>query len=72
MILIRFLGCQILYFFFLLFREDISSLPGVSRFGVNSVIDFLKPLVNLGLSSVLLFGVPANAPKVRKRIIYTY
>jgi len=44
-------------------KEDISSLPGVSRFGVNSVIDFLKPLVNLGLSSILLFGVPANAPK---------
>jgi len=44
-------------------KEDISSLPGVSRFGVDSVIEFLKPLVQLGLSSVLLFGVPANVPK---------
>lgn len=44
-------------------KEDIASLPGVSRFGVDSVIEFLKPLVQLGLSSVLLFGVPANVPK---------
>jgi len=44
-------------------KEDISSLPGVSRFGVDSVIPFLRPLVDLGLSSVLLFGVPANVPK---------
>lgn len=52
------------------FREDdnaiqpIGSMPGVSRFGVNKLKEFLQPLVNKGLSSVLLFGVMENSPKV--------
>lgn len=32
-------------------------MPGISRFGVNSLIRHLEPLVNKGLKSVLLFGV---------------
>ena len=48
----------------LYFREDISSLPGVCRYGVSSVLEFLRPLVKNGLTSVLLFGVPAKVPKV--------
>lgn len=44
-------------------KQDIASLPGVSRWGVNSVITYLRPIVETGLTSVLLFGVPANLPK---------
>jgi len=44
-------------------KEDIGSLPGVSRWGVNSVLGFLRPLVKLGLSSVLVFGVPNKIQK---------
>ncbi|KAK8389724.1 hypothetical protein O3P69_009014 [Scylla paramamosain] len=43
--------------------QPISSLPGVSRYGVNKLVDALTPLVQNGLSSVLLFGVPTNMPK---------
>ena len=45
-------------------REDINSLPGVSRWGVESVLGFLRPVVEDGLASVLLFGVPTNIEKV--------
>ncbi|XP_023320472.1 delta-aminolevulinic acid dehydratase [Eurytemora carolleeae] len=44
-------------------REEISSLPGVCRYGVVSVLEYLRPLVKDGLSSVLLFGVPNKVPK---------
>ncbi|KAB7501024.1 Delta-aminolevulinic acid dehydratase [Armadillidium nasatum] len=43
--------------------QPIESLPGVSRYGVNSVVEALLPLVDLGLSSVLLFGVPTKMKK---------
>ncbi|CAH1779424.1 unnamed protein product [Owenia fusiformis] len=46
--------------------EEISSLPGQARYGVNSVIDALRPAVNNGLTSVLLFGVPSKLPKDAK------
>jgi len=39
-------------------RQDIAALPGVSRWGTSSVVDFLRQPVADGLSSVLLFGVP--------------
>lgn len=45
--------------------EEIPSMPGVSRFGVNQVIAHLEPLVKKGLKTVLLFGVIENLPKVR-------
>lgn len=43
--------------------QPIASLPGVNRYGVNKLADALRPLVQDGLSSVLLFGVPSNMPK---------
>ena len=45
------------------FRQDVASLPGVSRWGVGSLITYLETVVANGLRSVLLFGVPE---KVRK------
>ena len=46
------------------FRQDIAALPGVSRWGTSSVVDFLRQPVADGLTSVLLFGVPdkVNTP----------
>ena len=45
-------------------RQEIASLPGVCRWGAEAVLDYLRPVVEAGLSSILLFGVPANLPKV--------
>ena len=36
-------------------------MPGVSRFGVNALVKFVKPLVEKGLKSVLLFSVTSLA-----------
>lgn len=44
--------------------EGIPSIPGVNRFGVNKMVEFLSPLVQKGLSSVLLFGVIDTLSKV--------
>lgn len=43
--------------------QEVASLPGVSRYGINKLVDAVKPLVEKGLSSVLLFGVPSSLPK---------
>jgi len=43
--------------------EDIGALPGVSRFGINKVLDFVQDLVMKGLRSVLIFGVDVKTPK---------
>ncbi|KAF6211756.1 hypothetical protein GE061_012271 [Apolygus lucorum] len=44
-------------------KEEISSMPGVYRWGVNKLLEYLKPLVERGLRSVLLFGVVSSLPK---------
>lgn len=38
--------------------RPIEALPGVSHLSVDRAVEFLKPLVELGLSSVILFGLP--------------
>lgn len=43
--------------------EEITSLPGQYRIGVNKLIDFLKPLTAKGLKAVLLFGVVEDSRK---------
>lgn len=43
----------------------IPSLPGQKRWGVEKLEGFLGPLVQKGLKSVILFGVPLNCQKVR-------
>ena len=42
----------------------IQALPGQRRWGVNKLEEFIGPLVNKGLKSVILFGVPFNCVKV--------
>eukprot|EP00052_Salpingoeca_macrocollata_P023292 m.204671 g.204671 ORF g.204671 m.204671 type:complete len:165 (-) comp22005_c1_seq5:739-1233(-) len=44
-------------------KEEISSLPGQYRLGVNVLCDHLEPLVRKGLKSVLLFPVVTSTPK---------
>ena len=46
-------------------RVEIASLPGQCRWGVNKLDEFLGPLVQKGLRSVILFGVPIHCNKVR-------
>jgi porphobilinogen synthase len=45
-------------------RVEIPSLPGQCRWGVDRLDEFLRPLVNKGLRSVILFGVPLTCQKV--------
>lgn len=42
----------------------ISSLPNQNRRGINKLVSFIEPLVQKGLKSVILFGVPL-APDVK-------
>ncbi|KIM92107.1 hypothetical protein PILCRDRAFT_810126 [Piloderma croceum F 1598] len=42
---------------------EIPSLPGQRRWGVNKLEGFLGPLVQKGLKSVILFGVPLTCEK---------
>lgn len=44
-------------------EEEITGMPGIHRYGVNRLENHLKPAVEAGLSSVLLFGVPFSMPK---------
>ncbi|XP_023229911.1 delta-aminolevulinic acid dehydratase-like [Centruroides sculpturatus] len=43
--------------------QEISSMPGIKRYGIDKLEDHLTPLVKKGLSSVLIFGVLTNLPK---------
>ncbi|KAK2164746.1 hypothetical protein LSH36_59g02010 [Paralvinella palmiformis] len=43
--------------------EEIVSMPGQARYGVNRVVEALRDPVSDGLQSVLLFGVPSQLPK---------
>jgi porphobilinogen synthase len=47
-------------------RVEISTLPGQCRWGVNRLEGFLRPLIDKGLKSVILFGVPFKCEKVRR------
>uniref|UniRef100_A0A1B6LQK7 porphobilinogen synthase n=1 Tax=Graphocephala atropunctata TaxID=36148 RepID=A0A1B6LQK7_9HEMI len=44
-------------------KLEVDSMPGVYKYGKNIVVSELKPLVNNGLKSVLLFGVITQIPK---------
>lgn len=44
-------------------EEEVSSLPGQRRYGVNKLKAALEPLVENGLKAILIFGVPTKAQK---------
>jgi porphobilinogen synthase len=39
-------------------REAVASMPGVSRFSVDQVVDEAKRVADLGVPAVILFGIP--------------
>ncbi|MEE3331859.1 MAG: porphobilinogen synthase, partial [Myxococcota bacterium] len=39
-------------------REPIASMPGVSRFSVDQLVDECKRVYDIGVPAVLLFGIP--------------
>eukprot|EP00127_Corallochytrium_limacisporum_P004021 Clim_evm70s156 gene=Clim_evmTU70s156 len=43
--------------------EEIKSLTGQYRVGVNKIVEYLRPHVENGLQSIMLFGVPGNNVK---------
>ncbi|KAK7502576.1 hypothetical protein BaRGS_00006151 [Batillaria attramentaria] len=43
--------------------QEIKSMPGICRYGVNRLREALSPLVDKGLKSVLIFGVPGKVEK---------
>lgn len=51
---------------------EIATLPGQRRWGVNKLEGFIGPLVQKGLESVILFGVPLKCVKVRFLDICVY
>ncbi|XP_060585759.1 delta-aminolevulinic acid dehydratase-like [Ruditapes philippinarum] len=43
--------------------QEIASMPGQARYGINKLREALKPLVEKGLKTVLIFGVPEKIQK---------
>ncbi|KAJ8039171.1 Delta-aminolevulinic acid dehydratase [Holothuria leucospilota] len=43
--------------------QEINGFPNQNRYGLNRLVDFLNPLTENGLRSVLLFGVPTKLEK---------
>lgn len=46
--------------------DDIQSMPKQKRVGVNKIVEYIRPMVENGLSSVLLFGVVEGAAEQKK------
>ncbi|KAJ3293806.1 hypothetical protein HK104_004175 [Borealophlyctis nickersoniae] len=44
-------------------KDEIATLPGQYRFGVNTLKEHFAPLVKKGLKCVLIFGVPTSGKK---------
>ncbi|XP_061184222.1 delta-aminolevulinic acid dehydratase-like [Saccostrea echinata] len=43
--------------------QEVASMPGVARYGINRLREALEPMVKNGLKCVLIFGVPSKLPK---------
>lgn len=39
-------------------KEEIASMPGIYRFSLAAVLDEIKEIVDLGIQSVIIFGIP--------------
>lgn len=44
-------------------ESSFETIPGISRFGYKKVVEYLKPLVSKGLTSILLFGILTDQSK---------
>ena len=49
-------------------EEVIEGLPGIKRWGLNTIEGHLRPLIDKGLKSVLIFGIPKPSIKVNKQL----
>lgn len=45
-------------------RAPIASMPGVERFGLDTVLDEIQTIVALGIKAIILFGIPAHKDAV--------
>ncbi|GAY73638.1 porphobilinogen synthase [Lentilactobacillus kosonis] len=45
-------------------KTEISSMPGVFQFGIDSVLDEIDEIVKLGVKSVIMFGLPDHKDEV--------
>ncbi|MBB1079436.1 porphobilinogen synthase [Limosilactobacillus sp. STM2_1] len=45
-------------------REEISSMPGIYRYSLGSILDEIKEIVSLGIKSIIIFGVPEKKDEV--------
>jgi len=64
---VQILPHNLMYPIFLVENDDdtqpIPSMPGVCRYGINTLKSHLTPLVDAGLSSILLFGIIEDSSK---------
>lgn len=52
--------------------QEVASMPGVARYGINKLRQALEPMVQNGLKCVLIFGVPSKLPKVSDQFLKVY
>ncbi|AYM02472.1 porphobilinogen synthase [Levilactobacillus yiduensis] len=45
-------------------RKEISSMPGVFQFSLDSILDEVKTIVDLGIEAIILFGLPDHKDEV--------
>ncbi|EEI72494.1 porphobilinogen synthase [Lentilactobacillus hilgardii] len=45
-------------------KEEIASMPGIYRFSLAAVLDEIKEIVDLGIQSVIIFGIPDHKDDV--------
>lgn len=45
-------------------REEIKSMPGVFRYSLDSILDEIKTIVDLGVKSIIIFGIPDHKDDV--------
>lgn len=45
-------------------RQEIESMPGISRYSVDLLLKEVEEVVNLGILAVILFGIPAHKDEV--------
>ncbi len=45
-------------------RQEVKSMPGVFRFSIDTLIEELKEVVELGIKAIILFGIPDKKDEV--------
>jgi Delta-aminolevulinic acid dehydratase len=45
-------------------KEEIASMPGIYRYSLNTILDEIKEIVDLGIQSIIIFGIPDHKDDV--------